>query len=349
MNPDILQNQINRDAQLARIALLRKQYAGELVDGVPVRFRFNAFKQLWSYSFKLDTSNVPVVGVGFESKDAAIEDVRAFLAGRTSAINTRSIERQVQAMRSLSEAERLALYGKQPDALPVVRLYTDGSNLGQPGPGGWGALLVWPDGRDQELSGPMRSVTNNQAELTAVIEGLRALTEPCAVTLVSDSQYVVQGLNTWLDGWVKRGWRGQSGDVKNRDLWEQLLALKQKHQITANWVRGHNGHPENERVDQLAGQESRAEKARQEAAVIQGYRLEPKNPPTPAQALKPAKPVPAASEQDSSSLKPCDKCRRKAKVRKLGSHDGRYCPDCYDELLEQLKATANRKELRYSR
>jgi ribonuclease HI len=106
---------------------------------------------------------------------------------------------------------------------------------------------------EKELSGGAPETTNNRMELLAAIEGLRALTKPCRVTVLTDSQYVIKGITTWVFGWKRNGWRTSSkGDVVNRDLWEQLLAATEGHQLTWQWVKGHSGHPDNERVDRLA-------------------------------------------------------------------------------------------------
>ncbi len=134
-----------------------------------------------------------------------------------------------------------------------VDLYTDGACSGNPGPGGWGALLRY--GRlEKELSGGEAATTNNRMELTAVIQGLSALKEPCDVTLCSDSRYVCDGLSKgWARNWQKNGWRKADGKpALNADLWEQLLTLLDTHHVRIVWVRGHDGHPENERCDRLA-------------------------------------------------------------------------------------------------
>lgn len=140
-----------------------------------------------------------------------------------------------------------------------VTLYTDGSARGNPdGPGGYGAVLHYVDGKGKlhvkELSAGYRKTTNNRMELMGVIAGLEALNRPCLVTVVSDSAYVVKAFNEhWLEGWVKKGWkRGKNEPVKNRDLWERLLKAMEPHQVHYTWVKGHAGHPENERCDELA-------------------------------------------------------------------------------------------------
>lgn len=144
-----------------------------------------------------------------------------------------------------------------PDNLPVVHLYTDGACSGNPGPGGWAAILRYED-REKELSGGETSTTNNRMELTAIIRGLEALNKPCRVMIYSDSRYVVDAINKgWLKDWITRGWRkaaakGRGKPVLNVDLWEQLVKLMERHQVELHWVRGHRGHPENERADRLA-------------------------------------------------------------------------------------------------
>ena len=134
-----------------------------------------------------------------------------------------------------------------------VIIHTDGACKGNPGPGGWGAVLQAGGGHEKELWGGERNTTNNRMELMAAIAALEVLTEGCRVTLHTDSQYVRQGITEWMPGWVRRGWRTAGGDpVKNRDLWERLHAATGRHTIEWKWVKGHNGDPDNERVDQLA-------------------------------------------------------------------------------------------------
>ena len=133
-----------------------------------------------------------------------------------------------------------------------IEVHTDGACLGNPGPGGWGALLRWRE-VERELSGGEPDTTNNRMELMAAIAALEALREPCDVILTTDSQYVRQGIMDWLANWIRRGWKTAGGDpVKNRDLWERLQAASAPHTIDWRWVKGHSGHPENERVDVLA-------------------------------------------------------------------------------------------------
>lgn len=137
-----------------------------------------------------------------------------------------------------------------------VDLFADGACLGNPGPGGWGYLLRvrTPAGpQEKEGSGAEPDTTNNRMELMAAIQGLEALIRPCAVRLVSDSQYVVKGLTEWLPGWKRKNWRKADGaPVMNADLWQRLDAAARPHRVKAEWVKGHAGHAENERVDQLA-------------------------------------------------------------------------------------------------
>ncbi|MBU6475570.1 MAG: ribonuclease HI [Alphaproteobacteria bacterium] len=136
--------------------------------------------------------------------------------------------------------------------MKAVDLFTDGACSGNPGPGGWGALLRY-GGHEKELSGGDPATTNNRMELTAVIEGLAALKSPCAVTVHTDSKYVMDGVTQYLARWKAHGWKtADKKPVKNPDLWQALDAALQEHQVAWVWVKGHNGHPENERADQLA-------------------------------------------------------------------------------------------------
>ena len=128
-----------------------------------------------------------------------------------------------------------------------VTLYSDGSSLGNPGPGGWGAILEYK-GVTKEISGAQKETTNNQMELKAVIEGLKLLKEPCKVEVVTDSSYVANAINEWLDNWVKKDFK----KVKNSELWREFLEVSKNHDIKATWVRGHSGHKMNERCDYLA-------------------------------------------------------------------------------------------------
>jgi ribonuclease HI len=142
----------------------------------------------------------------------------------------------------------------KPAATPAVELFTDGACSGNPGPGGWAFLLRHPaSAKFVERAGGEAQTTNNRMELTAVIEGLSALTRQSSVDLFSDSQYVLNGLSEWIDSWKKRGWKTAAKQpVKNEDLWRVLDDLRARHTIRFHWVRGHDGHPENERVDRLA-------------------------------------------------------------------------------------------------
>jgi ribonuclease HI len=133
-----------------------------------------------------------------------------------------------------------------------VEIYTDGACLGNPGPGGWGALLRH-GAFEKEIAGGEPDTTNNRMELLAAIRALEALREPCRVVLHTDSQYVQKGISEWIGGWQRRGWKTADGKpVKNDDLWRELLAAQKPHTVDWRWVRGHSGHVENERVDQLA-------------------------------------------------------------------------------------------------
>ncbi len=144
--------------------------------------------------------------------------------------------------------------------LKQISIYSDGSSLGNPGPGGWGTILEF-NGHTKELSGGELDTTNNKMELKGAIEGLKALKEPCEVKLISDSKYVVQGINEWLKNWVKNNWKTASKKpVKNVELWKEYLAVSKQHKIKAIWVKGHAGHKQNERCDILARNE--AEKLR---------------------------------------------------------------------------------------
>lgn len=134
----------------------------------------------------------------------------------------------------------------------IVQLFTDGACSGNPGPGGWGVVMRW-NGHEKELSGGEDETTNNRMEMMAVIKGLEALKRPSTVEVYTDSKYVQQGVTEWLTGWKAKGWKTASKKpVKNQDLWQELDELLQKHEITFHWVKGHAGHPENERADSLA-------------------------------------------------------------------------------------------------
>ena len=136
----------------------------------------------------------------------------------------------------------------------IVTIYTDGACSGNPGPGGWGALLLYGD-KEKELTGGEFETTNNRMELTAAIEALSALKRPCTVHLHTDSTYVKDGITKWIDGWKQKGWKtAAKKPVKNEDLWKALDAATQKHTIEWKWVKGHAGDPGNERADALANQ-----------------------------------------------------------------------------------------------
>jgi len=139
-------------------------------------------------------------------------------------------------------------------SLKDVELCADGACRGNPGPGGWGVVLQHGD-VEKELSGAEPDTTNNRMELTAALRGLEALREPCRVRVITDSEYVSKGMTTWLDGWKRRGWKtADRKPVKNEDLWRALDAASGSHEVTWEWVRGHTGHPGNERADALANE-----------------------------------------------------------------------------------------------
>lgn len=133
-----------------------------------------------------------------------------------------------------------------------IEIYTDGACSGNPGPGGWGAVLRYTD-KVKEISGGKLETTNNQMELMAVIEALKLLKEPCTIDLYTDSTYVMKGMSEWIEGWKARGWKGaDKKTIKNLELWQELDKLAAAHKINWHWVKGHAGHPENERCDALA-------------------------------------------------------------------------------------------------
>lgn len=137
-------------------------------------------------------------------------------------------------------------------ARPQVTIYTDGACSGNPGPGGWGAILISGEHR-KEICGGESETTNNRMELTAAIEALEALKRPSQVALYTDSTYVRDGITKWIEGWRRNGWRtAAKKPVKNTELWQRLDAARQRHVIDWHWVKGHAGHPENERADELA-------------------------------------------------------------------------------------------------
>ena len=133
-----------------------------------------------------------------------------------------------------------------------VDFFTDGACKGNPGPGGWGVILRMGH-HEKEMSGGEAETTNNRMEMTAVIRALKALTEPCAVTIHTDSRYVIDGMTKWIEGWKRKGWVSASKQpVRNQDLWHDLIEAVLHHQIEWQWIKGHDGHPENERADKLA-------------------------------------------------------------------------------------------------
>ncbi|MAR72285.1 ribonuclease HI [Halomonas sp. DP1Y21-3] len=141
-----------------------------------------------------------------------------------------------------------------PDSLPVVTIYTDGGCRGNPGPGGWGALLESGDHR-KSLKGAERDTTNNRMELTAAIMALKTLKRECHVDLWTDSEYLRKGITEWIHGWIKRGWKTASRQpVKNADLWRELHDQTRRHQVSWHWVKGHSGHPGNEAADALVNE-----------------------------------------------------------------------------------------------
>jgi ribonuclease HI len=145
--------------------------------------------------------------------------------------------------------------------LPCVEIFSDGACRGNPGPGGWGALLRYKD-TEKVLSGAEELTTNNRMELMAAIRALESLSRPCQVVLTTDSEYVLRGITEWLPGWKRRGWRtADKKPVKNEDLWRRLEEAASSHQVEWRWVRGHSGHVENERVDRLANEAIDAMKA----------------------------------------------------------------------------------------
>ena len=139
------------------------------------------------------------------------------------------------------------------ETLPIVKIYCDGACSGNPGPGGWGAIMLSGSKR-KEISGGEAQTTNNRMELTAALEALKTLNKPCNVQFFTDSSYLLKGASEWLKGWKQRGWRRKEGVLLNADLWQALDAELTKHQVSWQWVKGHAGHPLNERADELACQ-----------------------------------------------------------------------------------------------
>lgn len=159
--------------------------------------------------------------------------------------------------------------GEQEKALPRVTIYTDGACRGNPGPGGWGAVLV-SGSHEKTLNGFEENTTNNRMELMAAIMALRALKRACEIELWTDSEYLRRGITEWIHGWMKRNWKTASRQpVKNEALWRELLEETRRHRIQWHWVKGHNGHPGNERADALANAAIDAHWSRSRAKVIQ--------------------------------------------------------------------------------
>ena len=155
--------------------------------------------------------------------------------------------------------------GTSEEACPVVEIFCDGACSGNPGPGGYGAILRY-NGHEKEISGGEAHTTNNRMELSGAMESLRRLTRPCRVIVTTDSQYLVKGMTEWISGWQRKGWLNSKKEpVLNRDLWEELVVLASRHTIEWRWVRGHDGHAENERCDVLA-REAVAEVTRKSGA-----------------------------------------------------------------------------------
>lgn len=134
----------------------------------------------------------------------------------------------------------------------TIEIYTDGACSGNPGPGGWGAILRW-NGHEKEISGGEAETTNNRMEMMAAISALEALKRPCVIDIYTDSSYVRDGITKWIFGWQKRGWKtADKKPVKNVELWQRMLEAMRPHKVEWHWVKGHAGHPENERCDELA-------------------------------------------------------------------------------------------------
>lgn len=195
---------------------------------------------------------------------------------------------------------------------PQVTIYTDGACSGNPGPGGWGAVLIY-GAKEKELYGGEAATTNNRMELLAAIKALEALTKPCRVELHTDSQYVRNGILTWIHGWKARGWRtADKSPVKNEDLWRALDAARLRHEVDWRWVKGHAGDPNNERADSLA------RKGCQEAAAQNGAtrRRAPEATPTTrtrAPAVSTASPS-ASADHSAPSTKTRPSPRRKSRA-----------------------------------
>lgn len=171
-----------------------------------------------------------------------------------------------------------------------VEIFTDGACSGNPGPGGWGAILRF-NGATRELSGGEELTTNNRMELSAAISALNALKEPCTVDLHTDSSYVKDGISGWIEGWKRRGWKtADNKPVKNVELWQALDEARKRHKVTWHWVKGHAGHPENERADELA------------RAGMAPFKKGPVKPAaTPATSSKTAAPTPRKPKRSLQS------------------------------------------------
>ena len=152
--------------------------------------------------------------------------------------------------------------------MKTVTIFTDGACSGNPGPGGWGAMLIY-GGKKKEISGGEISTTNNRMELISVINALEALKEPCKVELYTDSQYVVNAINLgWLDSWKQKGWKRKGGEVKNPDLWIKLVPLLETHDVTFIWIKGHADNEHNKRCDELAVAESKKFKKEEKEKIL---------------------------------------------------------------------------------
>jgi ribonuclease HI len=172
-----------------------------------------------------------------------------------------------------------------------VEIFTDGACSGNPGPGGWGAILRF-NGVTKELSGGEANTTNNRMELMAAISGLNALKEPCQVDLYTDSNYVKDGIGGWIEGWKRNGWRTAAKQpVKNAELWQALDEARKRHKVTWHWVKGHAGHIENERADELA------------RLGMAPFKKRPAKPPAPTSAAKPGETRPVAKESKPAPRK----------------------------------------------
>ncbi len=161
---------------------------------------------------------------------------------------------------------------------PAVTIYTDGGADPNPGPGGWGVVLIEPGGGMRELRGGEPRATNNRMELTAAIQALEALPEPSQVEMHTDSQYLRRGITEWLPGWIARGWRRQTGELQNEDLWRRLAAAEARHQVSWKWVKGHAGDRHNERADRLAAEAIREQRAAAAAGGAAGTADAPEPP-----------------------------------------------------------------------